>query len=1019
MIPRLDLRDNLPVLTAEFLRQLEAGAYAGEVRSDYGSRLAVATDNSVYQLIPQAVLLPRSRFDLVQILRLANEPDFHAITFAPRGGGTGTNGGSIGDGICIDVSKYMNRILEIDLDHGWVRVEPGVVLDQLNRALEPHGVFFAPNVAPSDRATIGGMISNDSCGQGSRLYGRTSQHIVSLTTVLMAGKVWESSPLTGDELARVRERADSIGAVHRIVDDVVTGHADAIAERFPNLRRFLTGYDLAHVYDERGLFNLNAVLAGSEGTLGLIAEAVLRLTPIPRHKRLFAIHYASFDDALAAARDLLALDPSAIETIDETILSLARDDVVWRSVEKFLRTENGEPPRATNLVELTDSDAAALETRVREAVQALGSSADSGPIGYYVAHDQAEADALWTLRKRGAALLGSTPGRRRPIPFVEDTAVPPELLADFIREFRSILDEYDLTYGFYGHVDVGCLHVRPALDMRDPDDEVILRRISDRVGRLVERYGGVLWCEHGKGLRSSFNPQIFGDELYAQLQRIKQAFDPHNQLNPGKVATPRDSDAVLATLDAPKRGWFDREIGKAATTKFEGSIACNGNGACFNWDPGNVMCPSSKITRDRIHSPKGRAAVLREWLRQLSLEDFDIAQPSNLDFALSRRLLRTINGARDADDFSHEVYRAMDGCLACKACTTQCPLHVDIPRYKSDFLRLYHERYARPPGDHLIGRMETLVPWMARAPRLTNAVLASPLTGSVLSSVFGLREIPPLAGLNATSATIARDRTFDRRRADSLDEEQRQKSVILVQDVFTSFYEPKVLDAAIDLLERFDRRVFILPYFPSGKALHVKGFLDAFAETARYAAGRLSEAASAGIPLVGLEPAVTLLYRDEYRDILGDESGDFEVRLIQEFLDANGPPLRPPPAPRARESRPLTLLRHCTEDTAAAASTAQWIRVFEACGLSLQAPNVGCCGMCGAFGHEVRHYEESKGIFDLSWQMHVEQPRRREDILCTGHSCRTQTQRFAGFTPLHPVEALLAHLDDPSRMRND
>jgi len=1003
VIPRLRPDDALPPLTARYLHRLRERGYSGEVRTDYAARLAVATDNSVYQIVPQAVLLPRSRADLEAIFRLASDKEFHSLTFAPRGGGTGTNGGSLGPGLCVDVSKHMNRILELDLAAGWVRVEPGVVLDQLNQHLAPHRVFFAPNVAPSSRASIGGMIANDACGVGSRRYGRTSDHVVSLTTVLADGSLCESSALDTNELAAQKARPDRVGEVHRVVDDVVTRHADLITARFPTLQRFLTGYDLAHVYDrERSVFNLNAILTGSEGTLGLVAEAVLRLTPLPAFRILVAFRYPSFTAALAAAPALLECAPNAIETLDETILTLARGDSVWSSVKTMLA--GADPANAVNLVELAGDDRADVEGQLSALLTAARSTAATG---HYVARDATEISALWTLRKRGAGLLGNAPGDRRPIPFVEDTAVPPQRLAEFAAEFRDLLDARGLRYSMYGHVDVGCLHVRPALDMRERGDERLLEEISDRVFALVERYGGVLWGEHGKGMRSSYNPRVFGDVLYAGLQEIKLAFDPHNQLNPGKVATPAHGSASLLTPAQPKRGWFDRQISGGARSRYQGAITCNGNGACFDWSPDSTMCPSMKATGDRIHSPKGRAAAMREWLRQLAAGGFDAGEARPRAAAWPRRAWHSLAALCGAADFSREVHAAMDGCLACKACVADCPIHVDIPRFRSEFFRLYHTRYLRAPGEYLIAKLESLIPHLARAPRLFNTLLAIPGARAALRGGLGLADTPPLSSIPLAAALRRRGvELFDPRR----DSPPAGATVILVQDVFTSFYESEVGLAVHDLLQHLGQRVLVLPFAPSGKALHVKGFLDDFARTAASTASLLRAAAATGLPMIGVEPAVALLFRDEYRDSLGGETG-FRVRTLQQWLVEHLADTAP--HPQERSAGAFTLLRHCTEATASPESSREWARVFAHFGLTLATPDVGCCGMCGAFGHETRHLEQSRRIFALSWQRQCEQA--GGNILCTGHSCRTQVQRCAGLTARHPAEVLLHVVTGASR----
>ena len=375
MIPRLPLRDTLETDVDRFLQALKQTDFSGEIRADFASRLLSSTDNSIYQILPQAVIFPKTTADIVEIFQLANQPGFQQLTFSPRGGGTGTNGQSLSTGIILDCSKYMNQILEVNLEAGWVKVQPGVVLDRLNSYLKPYGVFFAPNLAPSSRATLGGMVNTDACGKGSRIYGRTSDHLLELTWVLADGTTTSSYPVASKELAQLKIQGGLIGQIYRQVDEIITTKQSLIEQQFPKMPRFLTGYNLAKVYDpEREFFDLNRILAGSEGTLAVITAAKLKLTPIPRFKELLVIHYACFDHALNASQSLLAFNPAAIETIDETILHLAKQDEIYHHVKDFIADA-----QAINLVEFVSEDAAQLQATVAQLRQELNSNS----IGYY------------------------------------------------------------------------------------------------------------------------------------------------------------------------------------------------------------------------------------------------------------------------------------------------------------------------------------------------------------------------------------------------------------------------------------------------------------------------------------------------------------------------------------------------------------------------------------------------------------------------------------------------------------
>ncbi|MFO0549729.1 MAG: FAD-binding and (Fe-S)-binding domain-containing protein [Polyangiaceae bacterium] len=1005
MIPYVDSRAALARPYRDYLEELSSRGFSGEVQTDYAARLAVATDNSVYQLVPAGVLFPRNEADVALCLGLAGEPRFSAIRLSPRGGGTGTNGQSLCDGLMLDLSRHMAAILETNLAEGWVRVQPGVVLDELNATLKPHGVFFAPNLSPSNRATIGGMIATDASGKGSRVYGKTSQHVLELRAVLLDGSTLDVRPLSRSELATEKQRSDLAGSIYRTVDDVVTTHADAIATALPKLARFLTGYDLAHVWrDDR--FELARVICGSEGTLAIVTEAKLKLTKLPKHRQLLAIRYGNFDSALRAATVLASAEPGAIETIDDMIVGLAKKDVIWHGVAHLVAADPGEPPLAAiNLVEFESDKLEVVEGKVAELTRRLEASRGEpgAATGFVVVRDPKDIAALWTLRKKGVGLLGNVSGRRRPIPFVEDTAVPPERLADYIRDFRAILDQQGLRYGMFGHVDVGCLHVRPALDMTDEGDEALLRRISDQVVGLTKRYGGVLWGEHGRGFRSEYTPTFFGDELYGELCRVKGAFDPKNQLNPGKLATPPRSSTGLISVDAVKRGKFDRQIAEPVRAAYETALTCNGNGACFDWNPDSVMCPSFKVTRDRIHSPKGRAGVLREWLRLLAHAGHAGGATTAYD-APSLDLGRPRHG--EPGDFSHEVYDAMNGCLACKACATQCPIKVDVPELRSRFLSQYHGRYRRPLKDYFVAVLEGSLRLLALAPALANKLMSAPLVTRLLARWVGIVDTPLLAestfmaGLRARGVAPVPPSEIQFASA-----AERDKTVLLVQDSFTTYYEPAVALAAYDLLERLGLRPIVLPWFENGKGLHVKGFLHRFKKVAATGQELLAQAGELGVPIVGVEPAVTLTYRDEYVHALGAAADKPRVLLMQEFLAERTALFKRVHLPASK--RRFRLFGHCTERTAAPTSQLAWKQVFAAAGCELELVQVGCCGMCGVFGHEAEHLEESRAIFEGSWapQLSTEKAERAQDLV-TGHSCRSQVKRFGDFAARHPVQAL-------------
>ncbi|WP_175254134.1 FAD-binding and (Fe-S)-binding domain-containing protein [Pseudomonas sp. BMW13] len=987
-----------------FLDALRSAGFRGEIARDHASRTVLATDNSIYQRLPQSAVFPLDAEDVQVLARVAAEPAHRSVRLTPRGGGTGTNGQSLTDGVVVDLSRHLNRILEIDPAGRWVRVQSGVVKDQLNAALEPHGLFFAPELSTSNRATIGGMINTDASGQGSCTYGKTRDHVLELDSVLLGGERLRSAALDDEQLAQQLARQDRVGELYRCAEAIQREKAELIEARFPKLNRCLTGYDLAHLREADGRFNLNSVLCGAEGSLGLIVEAKLNVLPIPRYSVLVNVRYASFMDALRDARALLEHQPLSIETVDSKVLLLAMQDIVWHGVAEYFPQNPDVPTLGINLVEFSGDEPEEVDARVAAFARHLQHDSSVQRLGHTLATGRAAVTRVYAMRKRAVGLLGNVEGEVRPQPFVEDTAVPPEHLAEFIAEFRALLDGHGLAYGMFGHVDAGVLHVRPALDMKDPAQAAMVRPISDAVAELTQRYGGLLWGEHGKGVRSEYAPAFFG-ELYPSLQALKHACDPHNQLNPGKIATPLGSDEALLKIDeVVMRGDLDRQIDERVWQSYGSAVHCNGNGACYNFDPNDAMCPSWKATRERVQSPKGRASLIREWLRLQGLAGVDVLAPvasGPLQF------LRTLperwrNSRQGGDDFSHEVYDAMAGCLACKSCAGQCPIKVNVPEFRSRFLELYHRRYLRPLRDYLIGSLEFSLPLLAHLPWLYNAPMGSRLVNTLLAERLGMVDSPTLSDFDfrATCRRFAVQTATPKRLAE-LDESLRARSLILVQDAFTRYFETPVFAAFIELASRLGYRVLLAPYSANGKPLHVQGFLGAFARTARRNARRLQALANFGIPLVGLDPAMTLVYRQEYAKLDGLDCP--AVLLPQEWL-AEVLPSSDAEAP----SGSYRLLAHCTEKTNATAATALWGQVFRQAGLQLATQATGCCGMSGTYGHEARNLETSRAIFAQSWEPAL----AREDAgeaLATGYSCRSQTQRLRQQRLRHPIEALLEH----------
>ncbi|MBU2897741.1 D-2-hydroxyglutarate dehydrogenase YdiJ [Vibrio hepatarius] len=1005
MLPRLHLQSDVDPAVLSFLEALKNSGFEGDIESQYSSRLAVATDNSVYQQLPQSVVHPKSTQDVILIGKISSQGRYERITFSPRGGGTGTNGQSLTCGIVVDLSRHMNKVLEINPEEGWVRVQSGVVKDQLNDVIKPYGYFFSPDLSTSNRATIGGMINTDASGQGSLKYGKTSDHVLSVQAVLADGSLLESG---------ISQKPNNNYACQalQVTERVCREKRQQIKAKFPPLNRFLTGYDLNNaINEESDQFDITRVLCGAEGSLAFITEAKLNLTPIPKARILVNVKYNSFDSALRNAPFMVKASALSVETIDSKVLNLAKQDIVWHTVSDLLTDVPGKVMQGINMVEFAGHDVEEIDQQLNALIQKLDvmiETDEAGVIGYQVCRDLASIGRIYNMRKKAVGLLGAAKGRAKPVAFAEDTCVPPENLADFIVEFRQLLDSKSLSYGMFGHVDAGVLHVRPALDLCDPKQESLMHEISDQVVKLVSKYGGLMWGEHGKGFRSEYAPEFFGDELFTELRRIKAAFDPLNKMNPGKICTPLNSQSDLVKVSGTKRGFYDRQIDVKVRDSFKQAMECNGNGLCFNYDTASPMCPSMKVTADRRHSPKGRAGLVREWLRQLTEQGVDILDLENKVLTGNVSIKAMIGRVRNSlkkhteYDFSHEVLEAMNGCLACKACASQCPIKVDVPSFRSRFLNIYYSRYQRPAKDYLVANIESLLPIMAKAPKLINGILNQTWVQKLTASVIGYADLP----LMSVPTLCTRVRSFKPFNLDELmhlSDGDKANHVVIVQDPFTSYYDAEVVEDFAKLLIKLGKIPILLPFKPNGKAQHVKGFLKHFANSAETTARFLQQIADMNVSMVGVDPALVLCYRDEYKEVLGDKRGDFNVLNVHEWLE-----------PRLGEFNPVAstsneewyLFAHCTEKTKMPNAEKEWGKIFAHFGANINTVAVGCCGMAGTFGHEVDKLKTSQDIYSLSWKQQIGQlPKDR--CLVTGYSCRSQVKRFDDIKMRHPLQALL------------
>jgi FAD/FMN-containing dehydrogenase/Fe-S oxidoreductase len=931
---------------------LVASGFRGDVSLDAASRAAASTDNSVYQIMPGAIVAPRDGEDVRLLLKVLDEAPFRTLAITARGGGTGTNGQSLNRGVIVDFRRHMHRLLSVDAEAGIVEVEPGIVLDDLNRQLAPTGWFFAPTTSTANRCTIGGMVATDASGKGSRIHGKTGDNVLGLELMLPGGRVLDSAcpppEWAGGLLAEVASACDD--------------GRGALLRQVPQLSRRFSGLDLERARPGPDRLDWWRLPIGAEGILGLVTRVRLRLVPAPKHNRLVVVGFDSFARVLDATHALLATDPLAIEVMDEWVQGLADKAGLLGRLPASLRGEGGKRP-VYAFVEFAGNDPAALE---RSAVNCIAvASRIPGYCGAHEASDRGEIAELWSVRAASVGLLGASSGSRKPISFVEDCVVPPENLSAFVDDFSGILRGYGLKYGVYGHADVGCLHTRPALDVADPADRLLYRKVSDAVFQAATRHGGIFWGEHGKGIRGAYLEQFVGPVAFAAFGRIKRAFDPAGRLNPGKLVSP---DVPLFGIDSTPF----RRTKTADNDPFGDAYACNGNALCLTYAAKTPMCPSFKVSADLRHSPKGRAEALRAW-RQ--------AKDSG-----------TTDARQEAD-----VFAALDGCLGCKSCAGACPTHVDIPEMKSRFLTDYHTRHRRRLSDQAAIWLEALSPHMLRAAPVLGALARGPFYAG-LTRALGIVDAPVPSGRYLRSAGLD---IVDPARAGDTDAD-----LYLLLDPFTALFEVGAIADIVSGLRALGLRPAALPLTPAGKAPQVKGDRARFARQARAVAHLARCASDTGRPVVGIDPSLVYLFRSELPKLgLTDLQ---PVLAIEEFLFRHLPKNEPAQRP-ARGA--VTLFLHCTEKSMRPRVGSDWVEVMRRLGIAATVADTGCCGMSGMFGHEARHQDWSRKLYDLSWR----QPAELQDtVYATGFSCRCQVKRFAGRAVGHPMAFVAAAYRAPT-----
>ena len=965
----------LPEAVAEYLAELQKQT-DGDIRTDRISRVLYSTDASIYQVLPHAVVIPRNAEDLHAAVQLAAK---HRVPILPRTGGSSLAGQAVGEAIVLDLTRYLDAVLEVNPEESWVRVQPGIVLDHLNNHLRSSGLQFGPDPASSNRAAMGGIVANNSTGSHSIVYGMTADHVLETRVFLSDGSQADFGPLENGGLEKKVSLDSFEGRLYREVAELVDKpeNQEIIRSGTPkhwrrcggyNLDRFVSGVSYRGEPDPR--FNFAKLVCGSEGTLAVMHEIKLQLVPVPRQTALAIVHFDAIYDALAAVPTMLEVEPTAVELLDHLGLTLCAETTQFGSL---LRSFVEGSPNCVLITEFYGESNSELRhqlDRLKDHMRSQGVPATA----VTEAHTPTERAAVWEVRKAGLGFLMSIKGDHKPIPFIEDSAVPTEHLADYVTKVENFSNDLGTRVTYYAHASAGCVHIRPLINTKSAKEIARLPKISEFVVDLLHGYDGALSSEHGDGrARSWLNERFFGPELYRLYQHVKQSFDPENLLNPGNVVNGPPMMENLRYGSDYEVLSIDEQIDFSADQGFHRAVEmCNGAGICRKTTAG-TMCPSFMVTKEEEHSTRGRANLLRAALSG-SLPHEELTSP--------------------------RMYEAMDLCIECKACKSECPSSVDMAKIKFEFLAQYHQKHGVPLRARLMADIARFSRWNSgwTAP-LVNAMLGNRAVKILMEWVLGVSRHQQLP-------SFARE-PFDAWFRKRVKPSAGNKKVVLFNDTFNTYNYPHVSIAVTELLEAAGFEVVLPGHWCCGRPMISKGLVDKARAAARDCVEKLSPFADLGIPIVGMEPSCLLTLRDELFVLLPDEPRcetiaansflfeEFVAKLVEkgelglEFQQAAGKVL---------------LHGHCHQK--ALVGTGPSKQVLALAGCKVDEVDSGCCGMAGSFGYETEHYEVSQAMGERRLLPAVREADDETTIVAAGVSCRQQIRHATGRQALHPAELL-------------
>ncbi|MHA8099151.1 FAD-binding and (Fe-S)-binding domain-containing protein [Aquirufa aurantiipilula] len=969
--------ETTPVL-AELAEKIQGSLYTDTVM-----RTLYATDASAYREMPLGVVIPETQQDLETIIRFADQ---HALPLIPRTAGTSLAGQVVGKALIVDVSKFFNRILEVNQEESYVWVEPGVVRDVLNVELKKYGLFFGPETSTANRAMIGGMLGNNSCGSNSVVYGSTRDHVLEVEGFLSDGTLVNFSAENPFETLRGLKAGTRL---HTIYSRTLEALSDSkrqqeIQDEFPkpSIHRRNTGYAVdmllnTDAFDSsKAPFNFCALLAGSEGTLCFATKIKLHVDKLPpAHLGLVCAHFNTIDEALRANLIALKFNPSASELMDHYILECTKANPEQRQNRFFVEGD----PGAILVVELRSEDPNDLAFQAKEVEKAMLAE----NLGYHFPYVTGEdVKKVWNLRKAGLGLLSNLPGDEKAVAVIEDTAVDVNDLPAFIAEFNEILSENNLYCVHYAHAGSGELHLRPIINLKTQEGHKMFRHIAEEIARLVKKYHGSLSGEHGDGrLRGEFIPWMVGESNYQLMRELKSWWDPKGIFNPNKIVDTPPMDSFLRYEAGQITPEFKTAFRYQDQDVLQHAEQCNGSGDCRKTPvSGGTMCPSFMATRNEKETTRARANILREFLTRSPQEN----------------------------RFAHEeIKEVMDLCLACKGCKSECPSNVDVAKLKMEFLYQYQKEKGLPIRSWLVGHFSSISSIASKIPFAYNLVMGTPFLRRMANRIVGFhpdRTMPLLA--NQTLKAWLRNRPSI----------SSSKAVFLFVDEFTNFNDAEVGRKAVLLLEALGYEVRTLDHPISGRSFLSKGMLDEAKELAQKNVELWSDLVSSDVPLVGIEPSALLTFRDEYPDLVSEAWVDRAKKLaknallLEEFIAKELEAKRISANQFTQEKRLIKLHGHCQQKSISSLVPAKKALSLPA-NYEVQLIPSGCCGMAGSFGYEKEHYDLSMQIGELVLFPTVRAQAAEVIIAASGTSCRHQihdgTQREAKHTAEILFEALV------------